>query len=168
MGGSDAASPRYIFTHLSPFARLLFPEVDDMVRVVVFLHLPCMNNRAHLPCIYTASFSQGGRWSTNWTWILLPRHTTTVGKWMSRDWDWMEHLHSSTQPSWCIGLHSSQIRWKEEASSYTSLGKRLQGKHFCGRIEGIIHHWGDNHIHLKVIRINHWVTYWSLDEWLQN
>lgn len=31
MGGSDAASPRYIFTHLSPLARLLFPEVDDAV-----------------------------------------------------------------------------------------------------------------------------------------
>lgn len=28
-GGKDAASPRYIFTHLSPVARLLFPEVDD-------------------------------------------------------------------------------------------------------------------------------------------
>ena len=33
MGGSDAASPRYIFTHLSPFARLLFPDVDDMVSI---------------------------------------------------------------------------------------------------------------------------------------
>ncbi|KAL7470191.1 hypothetical protein ACHAXS_013585 [Conticribra weissflogii] len=31
MGGSDAASPRYIFTHLSPIARLLFPEADDML-----------------------------------------------------------------------------------------------------------------------------------------
>jgi DNA topoisomerase-2 len=29
IGGSDAASPRYIFTHLSPVARLLFPDVDD-------------------------------------------------------------------------------------------------------------------------------------------
>lgn len=28
-GGSDAASPRYIFTHLSPIARYLFPEGDD-------------------------------------------------------------------------------------------------------------------------------------------
>lgn len=28
-GGKDAASPRYIFTALSPTARLLFPEVDD-------------------------------------------------------------------------------------------------------------------------------------------
>lgn len=28
-GGKDAASPRYIFTRLSPIARLLFPEVDD-------------------------------------------------------------------------------------------------------------------------------------------
>jgi DNA topoisomerase-2 len=28
-GGSDAASPRYIFTQLSPIARTLFPEVDD-------------------------------------------------------------------------------------------------------------------------------------------
>ena len=28
-GGKDAASPRYIFTQLSPIARLLFPEVDD-------------------------------------------------------------------------------------------------------------------------------------------
>jgi DNA topoisomerase-2 len=35
MGGSDAASPRYIFTHLSPIARLLFPEVDDMVSICV-------------------------------------------------------------------------------------------------------------------------------------
>lgn len=30
-GGKDAASPRYIFTHLSPIARLLFPEVDDVL-----------------------------------------------------------------------------------------------------------------------------------------
>jgi DNA topoisomerase-2 len=37
MGGSDAASPRYIFTHLSPLARLLFPEVDDMVS-----HMLCL------------------------------------------------------------------------------------------------------------------------------
>jgi DNA topoisomerase-2 len=28
-GGKDAASPRYIFTKLSPVARLIFPEVDD-------------------------------------------------------------------------------------------------------------------------------------------
>ncbi len=28
-GGKDAASPRYIFTRLSPVARLLFPDVDD-------------------------------------------------------------------------------------------------------------------------------------------
>ena len=29
VGGKDYASPRYIFTRLSPFSRLLFPEVDD-------------------------------------------------------------------------------------------------------------------------------------------
>lgn len=29
MGGADAASPRYIFTHLSPITRYLFPEADD-------------------------------------------------------------------------------------------------------------------------------------------
>jgi DNA topoisomerase-2 len=28
-GGKDAASPRYIFTHLSPVVRRLFPEEDD-------------------------------------------------------------------------------------------------------------------------------------------
>lgn len=28
-GGKDAASPRYIFTRLSPISRLLFPDVDD-------------------------------------------------------------------------------------------------------------------------------------------
>jgi DNA topoisomerase-2 len=31
MGGKDAASPRYIFTYLSPIARLLFPEADDVL-----------------------------------------------------------------------------------------------------------------------------------------
>ena len=30
-GGEDAASPRYIFTHLSPVARYLFPEDDDVL-----------------------------------------------------------------------------------------------------------------------------------------
>lgn len=30
-GGEDAASPRYIFTHLSPIARYLFPEDDDVL-----------------------------------------------------------------------------------------------------------------------------------------
>ncbi|KAI4291354.1 DNA topoisomerase II, partial [Pancytospora philotis] len=30
-GGKDAASPRYIYTNLSPMARLLFPEHDDPV-----------------------------------------------------------------------------------------------------------------------------------------
>lgn len=30
-GGTDAASERYIFTQLSPLARLVFPEVDDAV-----------------------------------------------------------------------------------------------------------------------------------------
>ena len=29
MGGSDAASPRYIFTRLSPITRYLFPEDDE-------------------------------------------------------------------------------------------------------------------------------------------
>lgn len=31
VGGSDAASPRYIFTQLSPIARYLFPEGDDVL-----------------------------------------------------------------------------------------------------------------------------------------
>ena len=31
VGGEDAASPRYIFTHLSPVARYLFPEDDDVL-----------------------------------------------------------------------------------------------------------------------------------------
>jgi DNA topoisomerase-2 len=30
-GGEDADSPRYIFTHLSPVARHLFPEDDDVL-----------------------------------------------------------------------------------------------------------------------------------------
>jgi DNA topoisomerase-2 len=30
-GGDDAASPRYIFTSLSPITRRLFPEVDDIL-----------------------------------------------------------------------------------------------------------------------------------------
>lgn len=30
-GGADAASPRYIFTHLSPATRYLFPEEDDIL-----------------------------------------------------------------------------------------------------------------------------------------
>jgi DNA topoisomerase-2 len=32
-GGDDAASPRYIFTSLSPITRCLFPDVDDNLLV---------------------------------------------------------------------------------------------------------------------------------------
>ncbi|KAF7239114.1 DNA topoisomerase 2-alpha, partial [Varanus komodoensis] len=35
-GGKDSASPRYIFTMLSPLARLLFPAVDDNVLKFLF------------------------------------------------------------------------------------------------------------------------------------
>lgn len=28
-GGTDAASPRYIYTRLDPIARLIFPEADE-------------------------------------------------------------------------------------------------------------------------------------------
>ena len=31
VGGVDAASPRYIFTHLSPISRYIFPEEDDVL-----------------------------------------------------------------------------------------------------------------------------------------
>jgi DNA topoisomerase-2 len=30
-GGEDSASERYIFTHLNPLARLIFPDADDMI-----------------------------------------------------------------------------------------------------------------------------------------
>lgn len=33
VGGTDAASPRYIFTQLAPVARLLFPEDDDALLI---------------------------------------------------------------------------------------------------------------------------------------
>jgi len=31
MGGKDSASPRYIYTKLSPLTRLLFKEEDDKI-----------------------------------------------------------------------------------------------------------------------------------------
>ena len=39
MGGNDAASPRYIFTHLSPLARLIFPEADGELHNILLSHI---------------------------------------------------------------------------------------------------------------------------------
>jgi DNA topoisomerase-2 len=48
LGGSDAASPRYIFTQMSPITRALFPAEDDGIINIVINIYRCISNVSHL------------------------------------------------------------------------------------------------------------------------
>jgi DNA topoisomerase-2 len=82
MGGSDAASPRYIFTYLSPLARLLFPDVDDMVCTILIVKLRWDKRTSYIVRLQTASNLQRGGRPTDRTRILLPCHPTFIDQWL--------------------------------------------------------------------------------------
>lgn len=72
-GGEDAASPRYIFTHLSPVARYLFPEDDDVLLEYLEDEGQHIEPRYFCPIIplllVNGSQGIGTGWSTN-----IPSH----------------------------------------------------------------------------------------------
>lgn len=72
-GGDDAASPRYIFTHLSPATRYLFPEDDDVLLEYLEDDGQMIEPRFYCPIIplllVNGSQGIGTGWSTS-----IPQH----------------------------------------------------------------------------------------------
>jgi DNA topoisomerase II len=76
-GGADAASPRYIFTHLDPIARYLFPEDDDMLLYYLEDDGQMIEPKYFCPIIplllVNGTQGIGSGWST-----FIPPHNPTV------------------------------------------------------------------------------------------
>jgi DNA topoisomerase-2 len=119
-GGKDAASPRYIFTRLSPFSRILFPDVDDDL----LHHLEddglLIEPKYYCPIIplllVNGSQGIGTGWST-----YIPQHNVR---------DILEHVRAKIDDAkmlpeikpWARGF-TGEIEVKEDRSGYRTIGK---------------------------------------------
>ena len=119
-GGKDAASPRYIFTRLSPVARLLFPDVDD----ALLHHLEddgvMIEPKFFCPVIplilVNGSQGIGTGWST-----YIPQHDAR---------DILEHIRARLDDQeslpiikpWSRGF-TGKIEVKSDGSGYRSIGQ---------------------------------------------
>lgn len=119
-GGKDAASPRYIFTRLSPISRLLFPEVDDPLLqhleddgVVIEPNFFC----PIIPLLLVnGSQGIGTGWSTT-----IPQHNVR---------DILEHIRARLDGKeslpeinpWSRGF-TGKIELKKDRSGYKSIGQ---------------------------------------------
>ncbi|XP_008288013.1 DNA topoisomerase 2-alpha isoform X2 [Stegastes partitus] len=72
-GGKDSASPRYIFTMLSPLARLLFPSVDDNLLKHNFDDNQRVEPEWYIPIIPTVLVNGSEGIGTGWS-SKLPNH----------------------------------------------------------------------------------------------
>ncbi|XP_077315975.1 DNA topoisomerase 2-alpha isoform X2 [Lithobates pipiens] len=66
-GGKDAASPRYIFTMLSPLARLLFPPMDDSVLKFIYDDNQKVEPEWYIPIIPTVLVNGAEGIGTGWS-----------------------------------------------------------------------------------------------------
>lgn len=67
MGGKDSASPRYIFTALSPLARLVFPEADDPILEYHFEDGQKIEPRHYVPVIPLVLVNGADGIGTGWS-----------------------------------------------------------------------------------------------------
>uniref|UniRef100_A0A672ZKB6 DNA topoisomerase 2 n=1 Tax=Sphaeramia orbicularis TaxID=375764 RepID=A0A672ZKB6_9TELE len=65
-GGKDSASPRYIFTMLSPLARLVFPQVDDNLLKCIFDDNQRVEPEWYIPIIPTVLVNGSEGIGTGW------------------------------------------------------------------------------------------------------
>jgi len=77
-GGKDAASPRYIYTQLSPVARLLFPEADDPLLEWLEDDGDRIEPQFYVPIIPFALINGARGIGTGWSTAIPPHHPVEV------------------------------------------------------------------------------------------
>jgi len=119
VGGKDAASPRYIFTRLSPIARLLFPEVDDALLNYLEDDGVMIEPKFYCPIIPLLLVNGAQGIGTGWS-TFIPSHNAR---------DVLEHIRAKlcggkTLPDvkpWVRGF-VGEIIVNDRGSGYTSVG----------------------------------------------
>ena len=118
-GGKDAASPRYIFTRLSPISRLLFPEVDDVLLEYLEDDGTLIEPRFYCPIIPLLLVNGAQGIGTGWS-TTIPAHDV---------YEVLEHIRgklnnddtlSNIRP-WSRGF-KGKIELNEAGSGYRSTG----------------------------------------------
>mmetsp|Transcript_7392 Transcript_7392/g.10576 ORF Transcript_7392/g.10576 Transcript_7392/m.10576 type:complete len:1439 (+) Transcript_7392:256-4572(+) len=119
-GGKDAASPRYIFTSLSPIARLLFPEVDDALLTYLEDDGQIIEPPFYCPIIPLLLVNGAQGIGTGFSTYIPPHDPRDVVEYVKA-----RLIDNDDRPlikPWVKGF-IGKIEIKEDGSGYRSLGK---------------------------------------------
>lgn len=119
-GGKDAASPRYIFTHLSPVTRHLFPEDDDVVLDYLEDDGQMIEPTFYCPIIPLLLVNGTQGIGTGWSTFIPPHHPMSVVDYIRAKLDNQADL-PFIEP-YVNGFKGEIVR-REDGSGYDSLGK---------------------------------------------
>lgn len=118
-GGKDAASPRYIFTRLSPVARLLFPDVDDSLLEHLEDDGALIEPKFYCPIIPLLLVNGAQGIGTGWSTYIPQYHTIDILEHVRAKLDQKETL-PIIRP-WARGF-TGIIEEKEDGKGYRSTG----------------------------------------------
>lgn len=118
-GGKDAASPRYIFTHLSPVTRHLFPEDDDVVLDYLEDDGQMIEPTFYCPIIPLLLVNGTQGIGTGWSTFVPPHHPMSVVDYIRAKLDNQTEL-PFIEP-YVNGFKGEIVR-REDGSGYDSLG----------------------------------------------
>lgn len=118
-GGKDAASPRYIFTHLSPVARLLFPEVDDPLLTHLEDDGVLIEPKFYCPIVPLLLINGVQGIGTGWSSYIPSHHAQDVLEYVRGKLN--EDIKLPAINPWVKGFVGS-LEVKADASGYRSVG----------------------------------------------
>jgi len=126
-GGEDAASPRYIFTHLSPVARYLFPEDDDVLLEYLEDDGQMIEPKFFCPVIPLLLVNGSQGIGTGWSTYIPPHNPLTVLDYIRNKLDDETNL-TAIEPY--IRGFTGQIEKINGGTGFTSFGtvKQLSAK----------------------------------------
>lgn len=119
-GGDDAASPRYIFTYLSPLARYLFPEADDALLNYLEDDGQLIEPDFFCPIIPLLLVNGSQGIGTGWSTYIPPHNPVDVLNYIRSKIDG-NPIAEKMRP-WARGFTGS-IEPKEDGSGYVSTGR---------------------------------------------
>jgi DNA topoisomerase-2 len=117
-GGADAASPRYIFTYLSPLSRLIFPEVDDDLLEYLDEDGQKIEPKCYYPIIPLILCNGSQGIGTGWSTYIPPHSPRDVLEFVRAK------LNETTPPlikPWVRGF-KGRIDYKEDKTGYRTTG----------------------------------------------
>mmetsp|Transcript_32264 Transcript_32264/g.74117 ORF Transcript_32264/g.74117 Transcript_32264/m.74117 type:complete len:738 (+) Transcript_32264:1-2214(+) len=121
-GGQNAASPRYIFTHLSPIARCLFPEDDDVLLTYREDDGQVIEPVFYCPVVPLLLLNGSQGIGTGWSTYVPPYDPRGVIQYIRAKLDGKQLGDLPPIRPWARGFQGD-IVVREDGKGYTSIGK---------------------------------------------